>query len=108
MRRTYSHIDLNERRRIGRLRSTGVTVDVIAEKLGRHRSTIFPELERNLLHDVELPDLNGYCRVTANDMANNAGANAAPASKHSDICGPRRTIHDAHKVGERAKHQPLH
>jgi IS30 family transposase len=69
MRRTYSHIDLNERRKIAQLRSAGLTVDVIAEKLGRHRSTIFREMKRNMFHDMELPDLNGYYCVTANDMA---------------------------------------
>ena len=40
MKRTYSHIDLNERRRIARWRHAGLRIDIIAEKLGRHRSTI--------------------------------------------------------------------
>lgn len=47
MKRTYSHIDLDERRKIARWRMAGLSVDVIAEKLGRHRSTIFRELKRN-------------------------------------------------------------
>ena len=47
MKRTYSHIDLVERRKIDRWRSAKLSVDVIAEKLGRHRSTIFRELKRN-------------------------------------------------------------
>ncbi len=41
MERTYAHIDLDERRRIARWRTAKLSVDVIAEKLGRHRSTIF-------------------------------------------------------------------
>ncbi len=44
MDRTYSHIDLDERRRIARWRTAKLSVDVITEKLGRHRSTIFREL----------------------------------------------------------------
>jgi IS30 family transposase len=43
MKRTYSQIDLDERRKIERWRQAGVSVDTIAEKLGRHRSTIFRE-----------------------------------------------------------------
>ncbi|MCY1382668.1 Helix-turn-helix domain protein [compost metagenome] len=51
MERTYSHIDLDERRRIARWRTAKLPDDVIAEKLGRHRSTIFRELKRNQFND---------------------------------------------------------
>ncbi|MDQ0455558.1 helix-turn-helix domain-containing protein, partial [Rhizobium paknamense] len=51
MERTYSHIDLDERRKIARWRTAGLSVEVIAEKLGRHRSTIFRELKRNMFVD---------------------------------------------------------
>ncbi len=44
MKRTYSQIDMDERRKIARWRTAGISVDVIAEKLHRHRSTIFREL----------------------------------------------------------------
>ncbi|MDR6433522.1 IS30 family transposase [Brucella pseudogrignonensis] len=60
MDRTYSHIDLDERRRIARWRTAKLSVDVIAERLGRHRSTIFRELKRNQFTDDEIEDLNGY------------------------------------------------
>jgi IS30 family transposase len=66
MKRTYSQIDLDERRKIERWRHAGVAVDVIAEKLGRHRSTIFRELARNKFEDAEMPDLAGYFCVAAN------------------------------------------
>ncbi|OKP63677.1 hypothetical protein BTE77_35515 [Ensifer adhaerens] len=52
MRRTYSQIDMDERRRIARWRAAGLSVTVIAEKLGRHRSTIFRELSRNAFEDL--------------------------------------------------------
>jgi IS30 family transposase len=47
MRSTYSHIDLDERRKIARGCIAGLSVEMIAEKLGRHRSTIFRENRRN-------------------------------------------------------------
>ena len=60
MQRTYSQIDLNERRKIVRWGGMGLSVDVIAEKLGRHRSTIFRQLRRNTFIDKEWPELDGY------------------------------------------------
>lgn len=69
MKRTYSQIDLDERRKIARWRQAGVSVEVIAEKLGRHRSSIFRELRRNMFEDTEMPDLTGYFCVTAHGMA---------------------------------------
>ncbi|TCU35006.1 helix-turn-helix protein [Rhizobium azibense] len=44
MTRAYSQIDMDERRKIARWRAAGLSATVIAEKLGRHRSTIFREL----------------------------------------------------------------
>lgn len=69
MKRSYSHISLDERRKIERWRTAGLAVDVIAEKLGRHRSTIFRELKRNRFVDAEMPELDGYWCMTAQDMA---------------------------------------
>ncbi|MBA8862895.1 IS30 family transposase [Ochrobactrum anthropi] len=54
MQRTYSHIDLDERRKIARWRMANISVETIAEKLGRHRSTIFRELKRNQFNDDEI------------------------------------------------------
>src|ERR1700712_5968928 len=69
MERTYSHIDLDERRKIARWRMACLSVGIIAEKLGRHGSTIFREVKRNTFVDKVVPDLNGYYCVTAHDMA---------------------------------------
>lgn len=68
-RRTYSHIDLDERRKIARWRMAGLSVEIIAQKLGRHRSTIFREIKRNMFADKVVQDLSGYYCVTAHDMA---------------------------------------
>ena len=59
MKRTYSQIDLDERRKIERWREAGVVVDVMAEKLGRHRSTIFRKIAGNRFADPEMPELDG-------------------------------------------------
>ncbi len=69
MERTYSNIDMDERRKIARRRMAGISVDHIAAKLGRHRSTIFRGVKRNTFVDPQMPDLNGYYCVTAQDMA---------------------------------------
>jgi len=65
MEHTYSHIDLDERRRIARWRAAGLSVEVIAEKLGRHRSTIYREIKRNTFRDRALPDYDGYYSTVA-------------------------------------------
>ncbi len=69
MKRTYSQINLDERRKIERWRQAGVGVDAIAEMLGRHRSTIFREIARSKFEDREMPDLSGYFCVAANNRA---------------------------------------
>lgn len=46
MERTYSQIDMDERRKIARWTTAGNSATVIAEKLGRHRSTIFKRSAR--------------------------------------------------------------
>jgi IS30 family transposase len=38
---TYSHINLDKRCKIARRRMAGISVEIIAEKLGRHRSPIW-------------------------------------------------------------------
>ena len=66
---TYSHITIEERRKIERWRAAKISVDVIAEKLGRHRSTIFRELKRNSFRDPEIPYLDGYYGLVAHKVA---------------------------------------
>ncbi len=67
--RTYSQISLGERRKIERWHAAKIRVDVIAEKLGRHRSTIFRELKRNKFTDPQMRQLDGYYCLTANNSA---------------------------------------
>lgn len=65
LRHTYSQITLDERRKIERWRTAKISVDIIAEKLGRHRSTISRELKRNIFDDPEMRELTGYYGLVA-------------------------------------------
>ncbi len=76
---------INERRKIARWRTAGISVDVIAKKLHRHRSTIFRELRRNTFEDREMPDLNGYYCVMANDMARERRAKLRKLARFSHL-----------------------
>jgi len=73
---------MDERRKIARWRMAGLTVGIIAEKLGRHRSTIFREIRRNMFIDEVIPDLNGYYCVTAHDMASRVRQSVIDRIKH--------------------------
>ena len=66
--RSYVQIDLDERRQIDRMAQRNLPASEIAERLGRHRSTIYRELKRNRFIDPEWPDLNGYYATTANGI----------------------------------------
>lgn len=68
MKRTYSHIELGERHKIARCRMAGLSIEIIAQKVGRHRSTIFREIKRNMFVDKIVRNLSGYYCVTAHDM----------------------------------------
>ena len=69
MSRCYTQITLADRRRLHHLVAAKVPVNEMARQLGRHRSTIYREIKRNMFVDKVVPDLNGYYCVTAHDMA---------------------------------------
>lgn len=69
IRRTYSHISLEERRKTKRWRVAKISDDVMAEKLGRHRSTVFRELRRNRFHVPVMPTVKGDFGVAADTIA---------------------------------------
>jgi hypothetical protein len=50
----YIHLSLAERREIARMHAAKIPISVIAERLQRHRSTIYREIKRNWVHDEEL------------------------------------------------------
>jgi len=69
MKRPYKQLSLCERRKIEEWRGVKVSADVIAERLGRNRSTIFRELRRNHYQDAEMPKVVGYFGVVASMKA---------------------------------------
>ncbi len=66
--RTYSRLDLDERRTLFRLVEARRPVGEIAERLGRHRSTVYRELGRDRFRDGDRGSC-GYFPLTAQDLA---------------------------------------
>jgi len=62
---SYTHLTLEERRKLAQWRYAGIGVAEIADLLGRNRTTIYRELKRNAYRDKELPELNGYYAMNA-------------------------------------------
>ena len=65
----YKQLSLEERRKIETWRAAKVSVDVIADRPGRNRSTIFRDLRRNYFKDVDMPKVVGYFGVVASMKA---------------------------------------
>ncbi len=68
MAKTFSQLDLDERRTLFRLMEARRPVGEIAERLGRHRSTVYRELGRNRFRDGDR-GFCGYFPLTAQDLA---------------------------------------
>lgn len=66
---THVELGIDERRQIERMMIARVPVAEIAQKLGRHRSTIYRELSRNRFTDEENPYLDGYYGPVAQTIA---------------------------------------
>jgi IS30 family transposase len=68
MARSYRQLDLDERRTLFRLVEARRPVGEMAERLGRHRSTIYRELGRNRFREGDR-GFCGYFPLTAQDLA---------------------------------------
>jgi len=62
-----TELGLRERRTIEDMLNAKMSVDKIAAEIGRHRATVYREIKRNRYVDDELPQLNGYHAVVAQD-----------------------------------------
>ena len=65
----HTELDLRERRAIEDMLNVQMSVDKIAAEIGRHRSTVYREINRNRFIDTELPKLNGYFGMNAQRSA---------------------------------------
>lgn len=66
----YSQLSLDERRTIYKLLEAGRSKTDIAAYLGRHRSTIFREIQRNTYWDDDpYNNNNGYFHVNAQALS---------------------------------------
>lgn len=65
---SYVHLSLADRREIARMHAAKIPISVIAERLQRHRSTIYREIKRNWVHDEESL-YRGYFHVAADMQA---------------------------------------
>lgn len=64
----YSHLSLDERRKLAHWLEVKMPIAEIADRLGRDASTIYHDIKRNRYTDKEIPELNGYHAVVAQGL----------------------------------------
>jgi IS30 family transposase len=87
---------LEERRKIAKWREAKMPVPEIADRLGRAPSTVYRELKRNFFRDKELPELNGYHAIAAQNMYERRRAIHRKLIPHPDL---KAAIEDRLKAG---------
>lgn len=80
-----SHLTLSERRIIAAVLQRKIGVAQIAVQLGRHRSTIPREIQRNFRHDPEVPMATGYWRMNAQHLADGRRKRQAKLLQDDDL-----------------------
>ena len=63
----YCHLKLNERRKLAKWLEAKMPISEIADRLGRDPSTIYRDIKRNRYTDKEIPELDGYHALVAQD-----------------------------------------
>lgn len=64
----HSHLSLDERRQIYLMLGRKISALEIAKKLGRHHSTIYREIDRNMYYEADDHKMNGYYPLTAQEL----------------------------------------
>ncbi|MEI4264015.1 IS30 family transposase [Roseovarius sp. D0-M9] len=93
---TLPCLSLDERRKIAKWRDANMPISEIAERLGRDTSTVYRDLRRNHYDDKELPELNGYYALNAQDMYERRRAVHCKMIVHPDL---KAAIEDRLKAG---------
>ena len=63
----YCHLKLDERRKLAKWLEAKMPISEIADRLGRDPSTIYRDIKRNRYTDKEIPELDGYHALVAQD-----------------------------------------
>ena len=89
MGRCNPDVRLEERHKIAKWHEANMPVSEIADRLDRAPSTIHHKLKRNHDDDKELPELNRYCAIPAQNMFTSAG-HSSKDDRESELEGRHR------------------
>ena len=89
------HLNLEERRKLAEWLEAKIPIKEIVDNLRRAPSTIYREIRRNFCHDDELPQLNGYHAVNAQDKYEQRRAVHRKLIRYPDIMAAVRSGFDA-------------
>lgn len=81
----YTQMTLADRRLLHRLVDQKVTINEMARRLGRHRSTIYREIRRNTFHDNELPEYTGYFGTIADELRRERRRRLRKLRRYTDL-----------------------
>lgn len=90
-----SHLRLVERRKLANWLEAKMPIAEIADRLGRDPLTIYRDIKRNRYTDTELPELNGYHALVAQDKYEQRRAIHRKMVVHPDL---KAAIEDRLKV----------
>ena len=96
MGRRYLHLNLEERRKIAQWLEARMPVPEIADRLSRAPSSIYREIKRNFYDDKEIPYLNGYYAMNAQDMYKRRRAVQRKMIRHPQL---KEAVEDRLKAG---------
>lgn len=90
------HLKLDERRKLAKWLEAKMPVAEIADRLGRDPSTIYRYIKRNGYTDTEIPELNGYHALVAQDQYEQRRAIHRKMIAHPEL---KAAIEDRLKAG---------
>ena len=90
------HLSLDERRKIAKRLEAKMPIAEIADRLGRDASTIYRDFKRNRYMDKEIPELNGYHPLVAQNKYEQRRAVHRKMVTHPK---PKAAIEDRLKAG---------
>jgi len=92
----YCHLKLDERRKIAKWLEAKMPIAEIADRLGRDATSIYRDIKRNRYTDKEIPELNGYHALVAQDKYEERRAIHRKMIVHPEL---KEAIEDRLKAG---------